>query len=36
MGTGVMGHIATIIHRSRWQIGVMGHKGNGTHSGCIQ
>ena len=25
MGIGVMGHIAIIIHRSRWETGVMGH-----------
>ena len=36
MGKGVMGYIAIIMHRSRWETGVMGHIGNGVHSGCIQ
>ena len=36
MGIGVMGHIATIMPRSRWGTGVIGHMGNGAHSGCIQ
>ena len=36
MGIGVMGHIAIIMHRSRWGTGVMGQMGNGAHSGCIQ
>ena len=36
MGIGVMGHIAIIMHRSRWGTGVMVHMGNGAHSGCIQ
>ena len=35
-GIGVMGHIAIIMHRSRWGTGVMEHMGNGAHSGCIQ
>ena len=30
-----MGHIAIIMHRSRWGTGVMGHIGNGAHSGCF-
>ena len=33
MGTWVIGHIAIIMHRSRWGTGVIG---NGAHSGCIQ
>ena len=36
MGTWVIGHIAIIMHRSRLGTGVMGHMGNGAHSGCIQ
>ena len=36
MGIGVIGHIAIIMHRSRWGTGVTGHMGNGAHSGCIQ
>ena len=32
----VMGHIAIIMHRSRSGTGVIGHMGNGAHSGCIQ
>ena len=35
-GNGVMGHIAIIMHRSRWGTGMMGHMGNGTHSRCFQ
>ena len=35
MGTWVMGHIATIMHRSRWGTGVMAHMDNGAHSECI-
>ena len=27
MGIGVLGHIAIIMHRSRWGTGVMGHSG---------
>ena len=30
MDTWVMGHIAVIMHRSRWQTGVMGHMSDGA------
>ena len=32
----MIGHIAIIMHRPRWGTKVMGHVGNGAHSGCIQ
>ena len=31
LGILVMGHMGIIMHRSRWQTGVMGHMGNGAH-----
>ena len=30
------GYIAIIMHRPRWGTEVIGHMGNGAHSGCIQ